>query len=169
MNKKIEDAFNEQINAELFSAYLYFSMAAHFESVGLKGFASWMRVQVLEERSHVDKFFDFINDRGGRVLMKPIEGPKTHWDTPLNVFEETLEHEKKVTSLIHKLVDLALEEHDHAANTFLQWFVTEQVEEEASAQEIVDKLKMASDPSILFQLDKDLGARVFTPPATSAT
>jgi ferritin len=165
MNKKIEDAFNEQINAELFSAYLYLSMAAHFESVGLKGFASWMRVQVQEEQSHADKFFDFINDRGGRVVLKAIEGPKTHWDAPLNVFEETLEHEKKISGLIDKLVDLAMEERNHAAHTFLQWFVTEQVEEEATAQEIIDKLKMASDPSTLFQLDKDLGARTFTPPA----
>ena len=160
MNSKIESAFNEQLNAELFSSYLYLSMAAYFESHNLKGMASWMRMQVQEENMHGMKFFDFINERGGKVTLAKIKEPKTEWSSPLEIFEETCEHEHKVTCLINDLVDLAITEKDHAANGFLQWFVTEQVEEEATVNEIRDKLKLVSDnPVALFMIDQELGRR----------
>ncbi len=160
MNSKIETAFNEQLNAELFSSYLYLSMAAYFESQNLKGMAQWMRMQVQEEHMHGMKFFDFINERGGKVTLAKIKEPKTEWRSPLDVFEDTCEHEDKVTSLINDLVDLAIKEKDHAANGFLQWFVTEQVEEEATVQEIRDKLKLIGDnPVALFMIDQELGQR----------
>ena len=164
----IQNAFNQQINAELFSSYLYVSMSAYFESINLKGMANWMRVQAQEEVQHAMKFYDFINDRGGRVLLSAIEGPETDWDSPLAVFENAYQHECKVTGLINELVDLSIQVSDHAANTFLQWFVTEQVEEEASADDIVQKLKLAGDnASVLFMIDQELGRRTFAP--TTAT
>ncbi len=160
MNSKIESAFNEQLNAELFSSYLYLSMAAYFGSQNLKGMAQWMRMQVQEENMHGMKFFDFINERGGKVTLAKIKEPKTEWRSPLDVFEDTCEHEGKITSLINELVDLAIKEKDHAANGFLQWFVTEQVEEEATVQEIRDKLKLIGDnPVALFMIDQELGQR----------
>jgi ferritin len=160
MNAKIEDAFNKQLNAELFSSYLYMSMAAYFESQNLKGIAHWMQIQAQEEHMHAMKFFDFINERGGRVTLTEIAAPRTEWSSPLEAFEETYEHEGKVTALIHDLVDLSLREKDHAANTFLQWFVTEQVEEEATAQEIRDKLRLVKDNTVaLFMVDQELGKR----------
>lgn len=160
MNSKIESAFNEQLNAELFSSYLYLSMAAYFGSQNLKGMAQWMRMQVQEENMHGMKFFDFINERGGKVALAKIKEPKTEWRSPLDVFEDTCEHEGKITSLINELVDLAIKEKDHAANGFLQWFVTEQVEEEATVQEIRDKLKLIGDnPVALFMIDQELGQR----------
>ncbi|UCE60260.1 MAG: ferritin [Phycisphaerales bacterium] len=160
MNSRIENAFNEQLNAELFSSYLYLSMAAYFESQNLKGMAAWMQMQAQEEHMHGMKFFDFINERGGRITLTTIKEPQTEWGSPLAVFEETCEHEAKVTSLIHNLVDLSLEEKDHAANTFLQWFVTEQVEEESTAQEIRDKLRLVKDNTVaLFMIDQELGRR----------
>ncbi|MHC5033888.1 MAG: ferritin, partial [Planctomycetota bacterium] len=137
LSARMQQALNEQLNAELYSAYLYLSMSAQFEDLGLKGFASWMRCQAQEEVLHAMKFFGHITGRGGRALMQPIEGPQTEWDSPTSIFEHTLEHERKVTGLIGKLVDLAAEEGDHAARAFLQWFVTEQVEEEASADEVL--------------------------------
>jgi ferritin len=160
MNAKIENAFNGQLNAELFSSYLYLSMAAYFEDQNLKGIAHWMRMQAEEENMHGMKFFDFINERGGRVTLAKISEPKTEWSSPLDAFNETCNHEAKVTGLIHDLVDLSLKESDHAANAFLQWFVTEQVEEESAAQEIRDKLKMIGDnPVALFMVDQELGQR----------
>ena len=166
-NPRIQDAFNRQLNAELFSSYLYLSMSAYFESQNLKGMAHWMRIQVQEELQHAMKFLDFINDRGGRVLLTAVEGPRTEWSSPLEAFQDTCEHESKVTGLINDLVDLSIKEKDHAANTFLQWFVTEQVEEEASAREIADKLKLAGDNSVaLLMIDQELGRR--TPPAAPA-
>ncbi len=167
MNSEIESAFNEQLNAELFSSYLYLSMAAHFESQNLKGMAHWMRMQAQEENMHGMKFFDFINERGGKVTLAKIKEPKTEWSSPLDVFEDTCAHESKVTGLINGLVDLSLSEKDHASNGFLQWFVTEQVEEEATAQEIRDKLKLIGDsPVVLFMIDQELGQR--PAPATGA-
>jgi ferritin len=167
IGKKMEKALNEQVNAELYSAYLYLSMEAYFRSVNLPGFANWMRVQTQEEVSHAMKIYNFIDERGGRVLMKAIEGPETEWDNPLAVAEAVYEHEQKVTGLVNNLVDLAISEKDHATNGFLQWFVTEQVEEEASADEIVQKLTMMQDaPGGLFMLDREMGQRVFTPPAS---
>lgn len=167
MNEKIRNAFNEQIRAELYSAYLYLSMSAYFQSMNLPGFANWMRCQSQEEILHAMKFYSFIHDRGGRVTLGPIDGPPTEWKSPLNVFEEAYQHERKVTGMINNLVDLALQERDHAANAFLQWFVTEQVEEESSADGVVQQLKIAGDQgSGLFMIDRELAARVFTMPAT---
>ena len=167
MNGKTQDAFNKQVNAELFSSYLYLSMSAYFESQNLKGMAGWMRVQAQEENTHAMKLFDFINECGGRVVLTQIDTPKTEWSSPLEAFEQAYKHEVEVTAMIHDLVDLSLSEKDHAANTFLQWFVTEQVEEEAMTQEVRDKLKLVSNnPVALFMIDQELGQR--TPPAEPA-
>jgi ferritin len=169
ISRKMQDAFNQQLNAELYSAYLYLSMSAYFESMNLKGFANWMRCQVQEEMVHAMKFYSFIHDRGGRVVVSAIEGPPVKWNSPLKVFEDTYKHEQKVTSLINKLVDLAIKEKDHAAGTFLQWFVTEQVEEEASADAVAQKLKLAGGQgAALFMIDAELATRVFTMPTAQA-
>jgi len=160
MNPKIEKAFNEQINAELFSSYLYLSMSAYFESIGFSGMAQWMRFQAQEENAHAMKFFDFINERGGRVTLAKIETPGAEWKSPLAAFEASYEHECKISGMINDLVDLAVAEKDHASNAFLQWFVTEQVEEESSVQAIVDRLKLVGDhPGMQFMLDRELGQR----------
>lgn len=165
LSKKIEKAINDQINAEMYSSYLYLSMSTHFESISLPGLANWMKQQAQEEMFHGMKMFDFVCERGGRVTLQAIGKPPSKWSSTLDVFENVLAHEQKVTGLINKLVDLAIKERDHATNIFLQWFVSEQVEEEASAGEIVDKLKLIGDDSNgLFMLDKDLGVRMFTMP-----
>jgi ferritin len=144
-------------------------MSAYFQSINLPGFANWMRVQAQEELVHAMKFYDFINERGGHVNLQQIDGPPTGWSSPLDVFENTYKHEQKVTGLINDLVNLATEARDHATNIFLQWFVTEQVEEEASADEVLQKLKLVGkDSGGLFMLDGEMGQRVFTPPAASA-
>jgi ferritin len=168
LNKKIEKAFNEQMNAEMYSAYLYLSMGAYFQSAALAGFANWMRVQAQEEMVHAMKFFDHINGRGGRVTLKAIDGPPAEWDSAVAVFEHVYKHEQKVTGLINNLVNLAIEEKDHASRSFLQWFVDEQVEEEDSASTVLDRLKLIGDSGNgLFVMDGELGQRVFTPPAAS--
>lgn len=160
LGKKMQDAMNEQIKNELYSAYLYLSMAAYFETENLKGFAHWMRVQAEEEQEHALKFFDFIHERGGRVALHAIDQPPAEFESPLGVFEETLSHEQKVTSLIHDLYALALEESDYASQVFLHWFVDEQVEEEANATEILEQLKMVGDKTQgLLMLDRALGER----------
>ena len=167
ITKKMQQALNEQINAELYSAYLYLSMEAYFKSENLPGFANWMRAQTQEELMHAMKIYDFLNERGGRVILKPIEEPQTQWDSPLAALEAVYKHEQKVTGLINDLVNLAIGEKDHATNSFLQWFVNEQVEEEASADEVVQKLKrLEKAPGGLFMIDQELGRRVFTPPTT---
>jgi ferritin len=166
ISDKMQAALNEQLNAELYSSYLYLSMAAYFLSLNMGGFANWMRVQAQEEDMHAMKFYNFINDRGGRLVLKPIDGPPTEWDSPLAAFEAVLEHEQKVTGLIDDLVELALAEHDHATNIFLQWFVTEQVEEEDSANDVIQQIKMIGEAEGgLFMLDRELGQRTFTAPA----
>ncbi|MDH4238355.1 MAG: ferritin [Phycisphaerae bacterium] len=166
ISKKMQDALNEQINAELYSAYLYLSMVAYFKSINLPGFATWMRVQTQEEIVHAMKIYDYLNERGGRVILKSIDEPQTEWKSPLAAFEAAYGHEQKVTGLINGLVNLAIEEKDHAANMFLQWFVNEQVEEESNADAIVQKLKlMAEAPGGMYMLDNEMGQRVFTPPA----
>jgi ferritin len=164
--EKMRDALNEQINAELYSSYLYLSMAAYFKQISLNGFARWMEAQALEEMSHAMKFYDFIHERGSKVQLKPIQGPPTQWDSPLAVFEEAYKHEQLVTSLINNLVNLSVEGKDHATNNFLQWFVSEQVEEEASADEVVQQLKLVGDGQGggLFMLDRELGQRTFAVP-----
>jgi len=165
ISKKMAEALNRQVNAEFYSAYLYLSMEAYFVSVNLPGFANWMRAQIQEEAMHAMKIYDFVNERGGRVLLKSIEQPPTEWESPLAAFEAAYKHEQKVTGLINDLVNLAIEEKDHASNAFLQWFVNEQVEEEASVNEVAQKLKKINNaPAGQFLIDRELGQRVFTPP-----
>jgi ferritin len=164
LSSKMEKALNGQINAELYSSYLYLSMAACFEAANFAGMAQWMRAQAEEEKMHAMKFFDFIVDRGGRVTLTAIDAPETEWDSPLAAFEAAYAHEQKVTGLINDLVKLARSENDAATDTFLQWFVTEQVEEEKNADGIVQKLKMVKDaPHGLLMMDSELGQR--QPPA----
>ncbi|MBN2588613.1 MAG: ferritin [Sedimentisphaerales bacterium] len=170
IGKKMEKALNEQVNAEMYSAYLYLSIESYFKSLNLNGFANWMRVQTQEEMFHAMKMYDYLIERGGRILLKKIEGPQTEWKSPLDAFKTVSKHEQKVTGLINNLVDLAIEEKDHATNSFLQWFVTEQVEEEANADELVKQLKlMENAPGGMFMLDRELAQRVFTPPASAGT
>ena len=166
MKKEIEIAINEQMNKELYSAYLYLSMASYLESSGLPGFANWMQVQFEEEQFHALKLYNYVCERGGRVILKAIDAPPTEWDSVKDVIEKVFEHEQYVTGLINDLVDLAIAEKDHATSNMLQWYINEQVEEEASVQNILDKLNIIDDKSGgLFMLDKELGERVFTPPA----
>jgi len=162
--KRLENEFNKQVNKELFSAYLYMSMASYFQSVDLAGFSNWMYIQAQEEFIHAQKLYDFINERNGRVIFEQIDKPQAEWDSPLAAFEAALEHERFITASINELVNIAIEEKDHASNIFLQWFVTEQVEEESSATEIINKLKLLKEaPGGLFMLDRELGARQFVP------
>lgn len=166
INEKIEQAFNKQINAETYSAYLYWSMSAALEKMNLPGFANWMRIQAQEEMTHAMKFYSHIIERGGTVTLTAIDAPQVEWDSVKAVFEAALEHEQLVTSLINGLMDKAIEERDHAANMFLQWFVTEQVEEEATAMDVLGKLEVVGDRAGgLYMLDKEMGQRVFVPPA----
>ncbi|MBU1318810.1 MAG: ferritin [candidate division Zixibacteria bacterium] len=167
MKKKVQDALNAQINEELYSAYIYFAMAAYFKSLNLDGFAHWMEIQTQEELSHAFKFYGYMNDRGGRPVMAAISKPPLEWDSPLAAFQEAYKHEQHISAAINKLVDLSIQESDHAMNNMLQWFVAEQVEEEASADEIVKKLKLIGDNGTgVLMIDQELAARVFTPPAT---
>ena len=167
IGKKMEKALNGQLNAELYSAYLYLSMAAYFESADLPGFANWMRVQFQEEQFHAMKFYDYIIERGGRVTLRDIEAPPSDWDCPLAVFEATLEHEQKVTGLINDLVYLTRQEEDNASEIFLQWFVNEQVEEEDNVNRVLGQLKLVKNsPQALYMMDKEMAQRVFTPPVT---
>jgi ferritin len=161
LTDRMQEALNGQLNAELYSAYLYMSMAAFYESIGMPGFASWMRVQRLEELVHAMKFFDYIVEAGGRVLLGPIEGPPTEWEGgTLGPFEAAYAHEQKVTGLINALVDVAREEKDEATEEFLQWYVDEQVEEEESASSVVEKITAAGDSSEeLEKLDGELAMR----------
>ena len=160
MDKKLQEALNEQIKNELYSAYMYLSMAAYAESAGLDGLSHWMKLQVKEEENHAMKIFDFLADRGEKIVLQAISQPPVKFSSPQEVFEKTLEHEKKVTGLINDLYNLANKVGDNATSIFLQWFVTEQVEEEKSASAILEKMKIvkADTPSMLM-LDKQLGKR----------
>jgi len=165
---KLLDSMNEQMKNEFLSAYLYFAMAGYFESEDLPGIASWMRVQALEELSHGEKFFNFICEAGGRTDLRAIDAPQNDYQSPLDCFQYSLEHEKFVTSRINQLMDLAKQESNHAAQIFLQWFVTEQVEEEASFGLIVKKLeRIADDGRGLLMLDAELQNRTFVAPAAA--
>ena len=165
LSNKMEAAINQQINAEMYSSYLYLSMATYFESTSLAGMSNWMRQQAQEEMFHGMKMFDFVCERGGRVTLMAIDEPPSEWSSVLDVFENVLAHEQKVTGLINDLVNLALDERDHATNIFLQWFVSEQVEEEDTAGGLVDKLKLiGNDANGLFMLDTELANRLFTLP-----
>jgi len=160
LSKTLQDALNEQIKNELYSAYVYLSMSAHFEAQNLRGFAHWMRVQSQEEVSHALRIFDFVNDRGGRVVLQAIDKPPVEFKSPLDAFQNALTHERKVTGMIHKLYELAVKENDYPAQVMLQWFIEEQVEEEKSATEVVDQLKLIGDQGAgLFMLDRQLGER----------
>ena len=165
LNEKMEEAMNDHINWELYSAYLYLSMAAYFQSIDLKGFANWMRVQGQEEMFHAMKAYDYLLDRGGKVRLQVIKEPPSQWAGPLEVFEATLEHEQMVTARINDLMYLARDEKDNASEIFLQWYVNEQVEEEDNVGTALGQLKLIKDsPQALFIMDKELGQRVFVPP-----
>ena len=169
ISKKMQDALNDQVAAEFYSAHLYLAMSAWLESVDLPGFAHWMRIQYQEEVSHGMKMFDYLIERDGRAIIKAFEAPPSDWNSLLEVFETVYGHEQKVTGLINNLVDIALSEKDHASHVSLQWFVNEQVEEEATAKGILQQLKMLGDSkSGLFQIDRELGRRVFTPPTAES-
>ncbi len=167
MTQRMIDALNDQIKWEFYSSYLYLSMSAYFSDLGMSGFANWMWTQSREEVYHGMKFFKFVNERGGRVKLMPIDQPTHTWESPLHVFEDALAHERVVTQRINDLANLAIEDKDHATNIFLQWFITEQVEEEDSFNELLGKLKLIDGRGEgLFMIDKDLGARVYTPSTT---
>ncbi|MDQ7823045.1 MAG: ferritin [Candidatus Eremiobacteraeota bacterium] len=169
MQEKVQEAINKQVNAEIYSAYLYLSMNAYFQSLGLKGFANWMHVQSQEELIHAMRFYDYVNERSGRIRVLPIEGPPVEWKSPLDAFEAAYKHEQLVTSLINDLVNLATKEKDHATVAMLQWFVTEQVEEEANTSDVAGKLKLiGKDGAGLFMIDRELATRVFVPPPPAA-
>mgnify|MGYP005839444743 FL=1 len=160
LNKKIQDAINEQIKNELYSAYIYLSMSAYFESMNLAGMAHWMRLQSNEEVEHAMKFFDYVHDRGGRVTLGAIDQPPTEWKSPLAAFENAYEHEQKVTGMINNIYALALKENDYPTQVMLQWFIDEQVEEEKNASTIVEQLKLIGDSTNgLMMLDHRLGER----------
>jgi len=161
VSKKMVDALNHHMNEEFFSSYLYLSMAAYFEDKNLNGFAHWFKLQSQEEYGHGMKFYGYINQVRGKVTLKAIKAPKTTWKSYKEVFNETFKHEKQITGLINKLVGQAMQEKDYATNNFLQWFVNEQVEEEATVEEIIIKLEMIGDAkSGLFMLDRELGSRM---------
>ena len=160
LSEKMQKALNKQINAEFYSAYLYLAFSTYFESANLPGFAHWMRIQYQEETMHGLKIFDNIIERGGEVVLDKIDKPELKVDSPLTTFEQTLEHERKVTGLINELAALAVKEQDFATQNFLQWFVNEQVEEEANASKLVQQLKLIGESSGgLFMLDRELSSR----------
>jgi ferritin len=169
LSKKIEEAINAQINAEMWSAYLYLSMAAHCHSIGQPGMALWFEVQFKEEQDHAKIFFNYIVQRNGKVNLAAIDAVPTQWASVLEVFESTLEHEQKVTAMINNLFALSTQENDYATQSMLKWFIDEQVEEEENAQTIIDNLKMIKDNGFgLYMLDKELGARTYTQAAPLA-
>jgi ferritin len=169
LSKKMQDSLNDQINFEFYSAYIYLSMAAYLKKNDLVGCAQWMKTQTQEELVHAMKMYEFVNDRGGRVVLKEIKGPKTEWSSPVEAFEDALKHEQTVTGRINNMMDIAIGEKDHATQIFLQWFISEQVEEEASVGAVIQKLKLAGQsPGGMFMVDKELGQRIFTPPVQTS-
>ena len=168
MNIKMQKAINDQVNFELYSSYIYLSMSSYLKSLNLNGFAHWMEIQVQEELAHAMKLYNFLQERGGAVEFQEIPKPKKEWNSPLAAFKNALDHEQIVTSRINSLVDLALDLRDHATNAHLQWFISEQVEEESNVLGIVQQMKLAEgSPNGLFMLDRELAQRVFVPPGTS--
>jgi ferritin len=160
ISKKMQDALNKQINEEMFSFYLYLAMSADFQTKNLTGSGAWMNAQSKEEMAHAKKFFHFIIERGGEIELLPIAKPQKSWKTPLDAFKDAEKHEKHITKCIHDLVDLAIKEKDYATQNLLQWFVNEQVEEEASVGEVVAKLEMVADSKNgMYMIDRELGAR----------
>ena len=170
LSEKMQDALNAQINAEMWSAYLYLSMSMAAADKGLKGVANWFAIQFKEEQDHAQIFINYLLSRGGRVKLASIADVETEWDNALAMFEQTLEHEKKVTSLIHNLCAIAAEERDVATANRLNWFVDEQVEEEENARDIIDPLRMIGDDRLgLYMIDQELATRVYTTPSPLAT
>lgn len=168
LNKRIEEALNSQIQAEFYSAYLYLSISAYFETLNLVGFAHWTRMQYEEEQGHALKLFDYVHERGGHAALLEIVQPEHKWDSPLAAFKEILGHEQMITGRINQLVNIAIEESDHATVAMLQWFVTEQVEEEARADQIVQEMTLIKDsPSGLFMLNRELMQRTAEPSTDS--
>ena len=166
LNKKIENALNEQINKEIYSAYLYMAMSAHSTNIGLPGFANWFMVQYNEEMEHAMKIYNYVNDQGGKIHLKAIDEPPSTFKDPMDMFKKTLKHEQFVTKSINTLMDLAIKENDHATQIFLQWFVTEQIEEEGNDNDIIAKLDLAGTKGNgLFMIDKELATRIYTPPS----
>lgn len=164
LNTTMLDKLNQQLNGEVYSAYLYQSIAAYFESLSLKGFANWMEIQAQEELTHAHRIYKYIVDKGSRPLMAAVDAPPQDWDSPLAAIEKVYTHECHISQQINECVSLALKESDHSTNTMLQWFVSEQVEEEANADDLVQKLKLIGDNSSgLFLLDSDLGKRSLQP------
>jgi len=160
LEQKMEAALNQQINAEIWSRFLYLSMSYDMDDKGYEGFAAWFYLQAVEEFEHATRFVKYIQARGGKVRLMPIEGVRQEWDSPKDAFEDTLKHEKIVTEKIHKLMDLAIELKDYATQNMLQWFIDEQVEEEDTASKILEKLKRIENiPAALYALDKRLGER----------
>ncbi len=170
ISTRLERIINEQIQKEFYSAYLYLSMEAYFQAQNLNGFANFFHVQLQEERDHALKFFNFLNHVGGKVTLLQIDAPKTDFESPEEVFSLALAHEQFVTKSIYNIVDISLEERDHKTNAFLQWFVTEQAEEEATAENILKKLRLiGNDGRGLLMLDAELAQRVYTPPVAADT
>ncbi len=165
LSKKMEKELNEQINREMYSAYLYMSMSSHSNSIGLTGFANWFMVQYNEEMEHAMKIYDYVNSQGGKVKLMAIDEPLSDFKNPMDMFQKTLKHEQFITKCINELVDLSINEKDHATQIFLQWFVTEQIEEEGNDNDIISKLELAgSKGNGLFMIDKELSIRVYNPP-----
>jgi ferritin len=161
LSKTMQDAINDHLNQEFYASYLYLSMAAYCESINLPGFAHWMRIQSQEEYSHAMKLFDFINDREGRVVLHPIAQPTIEFNSALDVMRQTLEHERHVSRLINQLYDTAVREEDYATQVRLQWFISEQVEEEKAASGLVEHLKLIGNQGdALLMLDREMGSRV---------
>jgi ferritin len=166
ISKGMQEIMNMQLQKELFSEYFYLSMQAHFSTIGLDGFANFFKVQTQEEHVHGMMFFNYIIETGGQVELMQLDKPQKDFQSPLSVFEKALEHEKYITKSIHQLVSAAIEEKDYTSNSFLQWFIDEQREEESTFDKIVQKLKLIGDDSRgLLMLDSELATRVFTPPA----
>ena len=169
ISEKIQEALNEQVNKEFYSAYLYLAMSAYCDTVGFPGFANWMRQQYEEEILHVTKMYDYILDQGGQIHLKQIDEPPKEFGTPVDVFEKTLEHEQYVTGLIHNLMDLAVGEKDYATQAFLQWYVTEQVEEESNVNDILAPLRMVGkEGGGLMMIDQQLAKRLPPTPLAQA-
>ena len=166
LSKKMENTLNDQINKEMYSAYLYMAMSARSTNIGLPGFANWFMVQYKEEMEHAMRIYDYINDQGGTIQLKGIEAPPSTFKDPMDMFKKTLIHEQFVTKSINNLMDLPKKQNDHATQIFLQWFVTEQIEEEGNDNDIIAKLELAgSKGNGLFMIDKELATRIYTPPA----
>jgi ferritin len=169
LSQNMEDRLNEHTNAEFYSAHLYLSMSAYFKSIDLLGFANWMQAQFEEEMSHAMRFFEFVDRMDGRVKLTAIEAPPVEWESPVAVFKQTYAHEQEVSARIHKLVSLAIQESDHPTNNFLQWFISEQVEEESTVKAILKKLEFVGDSkSALLMIDQELSGRMLTSSPTVA-